>query len=69
VTSKKGETYLGFPPVPVVGKRVQKQGRESYIQKEKQITIHQYRIHKIENKVTKRENKHTKVIKNIRRVI
>jgi hypothetical protein len=47
--------------VEVVGKLVQKQETDSYIQKEKQYT--KQRIHKIENYIQKQENKYKKNIR------
>jgi hypothetical protein len=45
--------------VAVVGKRVQKQERDSNIHKTETIQkITEHRIHKMENRCTKQENKH-----------
>jgi hypothetical protein len=53
--------HLGFQPVAVVGKLVQKWERDSYIRKEKNTqTAQKHKIHKTENKLTKQENKHKK---------
>jgi hypothetical protein len=57
---------LDFHPVEVVGKLVQKQETDRYIQKEKKYT--KQRIHKIENNIQKQENKYKKNIQNIFRV-
>jgi hypothetical protein len=55
---------LGFSPVTVVGKLVQKYERDSYVQKEKQYTKQQQtEIRKIESKHTKQDNKLNKNVK------
>jgi hypothetical protein len=51
---------LGFHTAAVVGKLVQKQERDSYVQKTETIhkTTQKHKMHKIGNKYTKQENKH-----------
>jgi hypothetical protein len=65
---------LGFHPVAVVGRLVQKYKIDSYIQKEKQYTkdiktVQKHRIHEIENKNTKQNTNIKIILKNISRVI
>ena len=61
---------LGFHPVTVVGKLIQKQERDGYVQKEKNTKLIQKpNINNIENKHKKQENKHKIIIKNVSQVI
>ena len=55
---------LGFHLVAAVGKRVQK-GKTQRCTKGGTMhkTIHKHRIHKIENKHTKQERRHKKILK------
>ena len=57
---------LGFHPVVVVGTLVHKYERQLYTKVE---IIQKYKIQKIENKHTKEETRHKKILKNISRVI